>query len=99
MSNIEAPRLARRPNAANTNEVKDSPCAWEAREFLRKKLIGKEVCFSVEYKQPTNNREYGFVWLGKDNTGENVAESLVEQGLAGVRKGNAKNDSEAQVNI
>ncbi|CAD5126112.1 DgyrCDS14285 [Dimorphilus gyrociliatus] len=99
LSNIEAPRLARRPNPANTSEVKDSPCAWEAREFLRKKLIGKEVCFSIEYKLPTTGREYGFVWLGKDNTGENVAESLVELGFAGVRKGNAKNDSEAQTRL
>lgn len=40
------------------------PWAFQAREFLRKKLIGKEVCFTVEIK--TNlGREYGMVYLGR----------------------------------
>lgn len=30
----------------------DEPYAWDAREFLRKKLVGKEVAFRVEYKLP-----------------------------------------------
>lgn len=41
------------------------PYAWEAREFLRKKLIGREVVFTVEYKVPGTGREYGCVYLGK----------------------------------
>ena len=41
------------------------PFAWEAREFLRKKLIGKEVLFSVEYKVPGTGREYGCIYLQK----------------------------------
>ena len=41
------------------------PFAWEAREFLRKKVIGKEVTFTVEYKPPAAGREYGFIFLGK----------------------------------
>lgn len=40
------------------------PWAFQAREFLRKKLIGKEVCFTVETKT-TSGREYGVVYLGK----------------------------------
>ncbi|XP_027764585.1 uncharacterized protein LOC114071100, partial [Empidonax traillii] len=40
------------------------PWGFPAREFLRKKLIGKEVCFTVEYKTP-QGREYGMVYLGK----------------------------------
>ncbi|KAG8138593.1 hypothetical protein E2320_004479, partial [Naja naja] len=40
------------------------PWAFPAREFLRKKLIGKDVCFSVEYKT-SPRREYGMVYLGK----------------------------------
>lgn len=44
------------------------PFAWEAREYLRKKLIGKEVAFVIEYTVPGTGREYGCVYLGK---GEN----------------------------
>lgn len=40
------------------------PWAFQAREFLRKKLIGKEVCFTVEIKTSLG-REYGMVYLGK----------------------------------
>ena len=43
------------------------PFAWDAREFLRKKLVGKEVCFTIEYKAPGTGKEYGFVYLGKGN--------------------------------
>lgn len=46
--------------------TKDEPWAWEAREFLRKKLIGEEVWFTAE-KPPNANREYGVVYLGKGN--------------------------------
>ena len=49
----------------SAEETKDEPFAWEAREFLRKKLIGKEVVFTVEYKVPSSGREYGFLYLGK----------------------------------
>ena len=67
MSNIQAPRLARRanPNVEGSLETKDEPYAWEAREFMRKRLIGKEVCFTVEYKTPGTGREYGAIYLGK----------------------------------
>lgn len=40
------------------------PWAFQAREFLRKKMIGKEVCFTVEIKTQ-QGREYGVVYLGK----------------------------------
>ena len=52
----------------SSEETKDEPFAWEAREFLRKKLIGKEVVFTVEYKVPSTGREYGFLYLGKGLT-------------------------------
>lgn len=84
LSNITAPKLAKRPTET-ISETKDEPFAWEAREFLRKKLVGKEVIFFVEYS--TNNRDYGTVYLGKDRSGENVAESLVSEGLVDVRQG------------
>lgn len=49
----------------SAEETKDEPFAWETREFLRKKLVGKEVVFTVEYKVPSSGREYGFLYLGK----------------------------------
>ncbi|KFO62249.1 Staphylococcal nuclease domain-containing protein 1, partial [Corvus brachyrhynchos] len=50
------------------------PWGFPAREFLRKKLIGKEVCFTVD--------------------GENIAESLVAEGLASRREGIRANNPE-----
>ncbi|KAK7494862.1 hypothetical protein BaRGS_00013989, partial [Batillaria attramentaria] len=66
LSNIQAPKLARRanPNVEGSTETKDEPYAWEAREFLRKKLVGREVAFYLEYKTPAG-REYGALYLGK----------------------------------
>ncbi|XP_050292881.1 staphylococcal nuclease domain-containing protein 1 isoform X2 [Anthonomus grandis grandis] len=87
-SGITAPKLARRPGgpAETSGETKDEPWAWEAREYLRKKLIGKEILFTSE-KPPNSTREYGVVYLGKDiATGENITESLVSEGLVTVRR-------------
>uniref|UniRef100_A0A8C0MYC3 Staphylococcal nuclease domain-containing protein n=1 Tax=Canis lupus familiaris TaxID=9615 RepID=A0A8C0MYC3_CANLF len=67
--------------------------AFPAREFLRKKLIGKEVCFTIENKTP-QGREYGMIYLGKDTNGENIAESLVAEGLATRREGMRANNPE-----
>ena len=62
------------------------PYAWEAREFLRKLLIGKEVKFTVEHK--TTNREYGTIWTASD--GRNVADLLLSEGLVEVRQAGAR---------
>lgn len=48
----------------STDETKDEPYAWEAREFLRRKLIGQDVTFATE-KSVNTARTYGTVWLGK----------------------------------
>jgi len=86
LSGINAPRLGRRATA-NAEETKDEPFAWEAREYLRKKLVGKEVVFTVEYKVPASGREYGILYSGKDAaTGENMVEGLVSEGLVSVRQ-------------
>ncbi|XP_049819243.1 staphylococcal nuclease domain-containing protein 1 isoform X2 [Aethina tumida] len=84
-SGIVAPKLARRAGES-TETTKDEPWAWEAREYLRKKLIGEEVFFTSE-KPPNTNREYGTVFLGKDfNTAVNITEALVSEGLVSVRR-------------
>ncbi|XP_034254497.1 staphylococcal nuclease domain-containing protein 1 [Thrips palmi] len=83
-SNILAPKLGRRATASAA-DTKDEPYAWEAREFLRKKVIGEPVLFVSEVS--SNNREYGVIYLGKDiQTGENITEALVSEGLATVRR-------------
>ncbi|KAM4748325.1 staphylococcal nuclease domain-containing protein 1 isoform 1-T1 [Rhinophrynus dorsalis] len=88
LSNIRAGALARRAAVSqqDSKDTPDEPWAFPAREFLRRKLIGKEVCFTVEYKTP-QGREYGMVYIGKDTSGENIAESLVAEGLASRREG------------
>ncbi|KAG2460000.1 SND1 protein, partial [Polypterus senegalus] len=112
LSNIRAFTLARRAalNQPDTKDTSDEPWAWQAREFLRKKLIGKEVCFTVENKTP-QGREYGLVYLGKvksifilkysptDTTGENIAESLVSEGLAVVRREGNRGNNPDQIRL
>lgn len=88
-SNVFAPKLGRRPVGAN-EESRDEPYAWEAREFLRQKLIGEEIYFSSE-RPPNATRDYGVLYLGSDpTTAPNVTELLVQEGLVSVRKDNAR---------
>ncbi|CAH2103312.1 unnamed protein product [Euphydryas editha] len=88
LSGITAPKLARQRTANNDTETKDEPFAWEAREFLRKKLVGKEVIFTAEKPPNSATREYGSVWAGKDPTkSENMTEALLAEGLVKVREG------------
>lgn len=47
----------------SAGDTKDEPYAWDAREFLRKKVIGEPVLFVSEVS--SNNREYGVIYLGK----------------------------------
>ncbi|CAH0716552.1 unnamed protein product, partial [Brenthis ino] len=88
LSGITAPKLARQRTPNNDGETKDEPFAWEAREFLRKKLVGKEVIFTAEKPPNSATREYGSVWAGKDPTkDENMTEALLSEGLVKVREG------------
>ena len=97
---INAPKLARPPSetAAGGSTV-DEPYAFEAREFLRKKLVGQEICYTVDFQIPQSNRLMCSVYLGKDaESGENVIESLVAEGLVEVRQqtGARANDAKYQ---
>ena len=84
LTNINAPRLARRPNPSLPEGGEDEPWAWEAREFLRKLVVGKTVLGCVVHSTAT--REYGVLLIGDDpTTGVDVALKLVEEGLATVR--------------
>ena len=63
------PRIGRR-------DTPDEPFAFGAREFLRKKVIGKRVSFRIEYVVPGGTRELGVVKLGE----ESLAEAVVGAG-------------------
>ncbi|XP_054015370.1 staphylococcal nuclease domain-containing protein 1 [Hylaeus anthracinus] len=97
LCNVTAPKLERWKGNDSTDESKDEPYAWKAREFLRKKVIGQEVHFVTE-KSINTNRTYGTVWLGKDKNGENVIETLVSEGLVTVKK-DTRNPSPEQTSL
>ncbi|RSH91298.1 hypothetical protein EHS25_009597 [Saitozyma podzolica] len=67
-------------------EAKQAYWANEAKEFLRKRLIGKTVHVLIDYVKPREGeyeeRECVTVTYGAQNT--NVAEQLIEKGLATV---------------
>ena len=85
LASIKAPPLpAEKRPEGKFRPLYDIPYMFEAREFLRKKLIGQNVHVIVDYIQPAQN-EYpekicGTVTIG----GVNVAEALVSKGLASV---------------
>lgn len=87
LANITAPRLARGARRdANPNDIEpDQPYAFEAREFLRAMLVGKEVCF-VKETNNNSNVDRGTLYLGKDCNGVNIIEALISEGLAEVRR-------------
>ncbi|KAI0311712.1 hypothetical protein OF83DRAFT_1149705 [Amylostereum chailletii] len=68
------------------SDPKQAAYAHEAREFLRRKLIGKHVRVHVDFVKPREGeyeeRECATVRYGGQNA--NVAEQLIEKGLAGV---------------
>jgi len=72
LNGIRAPTLADidRPDRV------EEPFAYQCREFLRKKLIGKQVFFYTEYK--IGDREYGRIIVDDVD----VAETLLAEGLA-----------------
>ncbi|XP_046390934.1 staphylococcal nuclease domain-containing protein 1 [Ischnura elegans] len=95
LANIAVPKLGRRATPKGGEETKDEPFAWEAREFLRKKLVGQEVLVKYDKSAERNNRVYGCILLGKDeNTAENMTNLLVSEGFASVRRENARQATE-----
>ncbi|CAJ0963434.1 unnamed protein product, partial [Mesorhabditis belari] len=87
LSNVTAPRLGKRPTETVT-ATPDEPFAWEAREWLRKKLVGQVVTFVKDFTA-SSGRDHGRVYLGGTNpdNAENVAKSAVAEGLLEVRTG------------
>ena len=85
---VSAPKLARPPTETGAGGVAvDEPYAFEAREYLRKKLVGQEISYTVDFQIPQSNRLMCTVNLGKDKeTSENIIESLVTEGLVELRQ-------------
>ncbi|KAJ7096223.1 hypothetical protein C8R44DRAFT_643966 [Mycena epipterygia] len=68
------------------SDPKQAQYAQDAREFLRKKLIGKHVKVTIDFIRPREGdfeeRECATIRYGGQNA--NVAEQLIEKGLAGL---------------
>jgi len=58
----------------------EEPFAFDAREFIRNKIIGKKVVFYVENSY--QNKEFGIL----ECEGVNINEAIVKQGLAQVNE-------------
>jgi staphylococcal nuclease domain-containing protein 1 len=67
-----------------TRPLYDIPWLYEAREFLRKKLIGKSVKCTLDYVSPARDNFPEKLCYTVSVGGQNVAEALVSKGLATV---------------
>ncbi|KAI8074584.1 hypothetical protein BC940DRAFT_288597 [Gongronella butleri] len=81
----QAPRQSGSVNPnAKSRDLKEVGYQFEAREFLRKKLIGKQVHVSIDYRKPAQDgfeaKDCATIKVGNAN----IAQQLVEKGLATV---------------
>lgn len=84
-SNVIAPKLARRPKPGMDVGTAEEKYAWESREFLRQKIIGKVVYCVVE-KEKDPKLVFGTLFFPTKD--DNITKLLVEQGLVTVRNQN-----------
>nr|QBI71272.1 ebna2 binding protein P100 [Essigella californica] len=94
LNNIIAPKLGRRPanNDPTSKGTEDEPFAWEAREFLRKKLVGKKVFFKTAGQVSSGGkttRYYGDIFY--PTLENNIVNELVENGLVTVKNVKSNN--------
>jgi staphylococcal nuclease domain-containing protein 1 len=73
----------------------DIPFMYEAREYMRKKLIGKKVNVSVDYIQPPSQSFPEKICCTVKSEGINVGEALVSKGLATVVRYRQDDDQRA----
>uniref|UniRef100_A0A6G1S696 Nuclease domain-containing protein 1 n=1 Tax=Aceria tosichella TaxID=561515 RepID=A0A6G1S696_9ACAR len=92
---VQAPRFNRTPGEDGKTSVSE-PYAWEAKDYLARRLIGREVFYQSEYTksggaQPNAaggpfgsnaNKEFGIIYLGD----ENIVKTMVSEGLLEVRR-------------
>lgn len=97
---VQAPRFNRNPGEDGKTSISE-PYAWEAKEYLAKRLIGQEVVYRSEYNKSGGtpggagvggpfgsnaNKEFGIIFLGE----ENIVETMVSEGLLEVRRTKAE---------
>ncbi|EGT54560.1 hypothetical protein CAEBREN_06656 [Caenorhabditis brenneri] len=87
LSNVSAPRLGRRPTETSP-ATPDEAFAWQAREYLRNKLVGQFVTFVRDFTA-SSGRDHGRIYIGGTSPAdaENVTEGAVSEGLLEVRQG------------
>lgn len=68
LADVKSPRFG-------TKDGEDEKWAFESREFLRKKLIGKTVRFRVDYTVKETGMNYATIFLDDENINESVVES------------------------
>ncbi|KAI9318980.1 hypothetical protein BX666DRAFT_1876151 [Dichotomocladium elegans] len=82
--------------SGKSRDIKEVGYQFEAREFLRKKLIGKTVNIAIDYHKPAQDgfeaKDCATVKLGQTN----IAEQLVERGLATVIRHRKDDDNRSQ---
>ncbi|KAI9732942.1 MAG: hypothetical protein M1818_007375 [Claussenomyces sp. TS43310] len=73
----------------------DEQWAFEARDYLRKSLVGKLVQFQVLYEIPNTKRQYGTIWTTE---GRKFPEEAVKEGWLKLREdaGRKEDTEEAQ---
>uniref|UniRef100_A0A0K0EWU5 Staphylococcal nuclease domain-containing protein n=1 Tax=Strongyloides venezuelensis TaxID=75913 RepID=A0A0K0EWU5_STRVS len=81
----KAPHLGKAPTDSAPG-TQDEPFAWECREFVRRRLVGRRVTFIREYIG-SNGREFGQIIIGTENLDqcENISESATAAGLMEVK--------------
>ncbi|KAH9040966.1 transcription factor [Lactarius pseudohatsudake] len=86
LSSTRGPKCHSHSATDRLSDSKQAYYAQEAREFLRKKLIGKNVKVHVDFIRPRegeyDERESATIRFGNQNV--NIAEQMIEKGLASV---------------
>lgn len=79
LQSLRAPQLGRRMmKNGKVSYEKDEPFAFQSREYLRKRLVGKSVVYTEAHQ--AGSRSYGELWFRE----ENLRYTIVQQGWADV---------------
>eukprot|EP01060_Flectonema_neradi_P013686 TRINITY_DN2042_c0_g1_i5.p1 TRINITY_DN2042_c0_g1~~TRINITY_DN2042_c0_g1_i5.p1 ORF type:complete len:955 (+),score=257.56 TRINITY_DN2042_c0_g1_i5:50-2914(+) len=94
VSQIESKRLGRliMDDGEVVDIQEDDEYAWEAREFVRSKVIGKTIKFKKEGYIDSLARDVGEVFYQENGKAVNLGVTLVEKGLAVLRVGGKPNE-------
>jgi staphylococcal nuclease domain-containing protein 1 len=80
LTGVQAPKFGR------GKAQEDEAWAWESREYLRKHVIGQQVCFVVQHTHGDSGRDYGTVSLKEID----IATQMIKGGFVKVKTGGGK---------